>query len=101
MEKETQKAILQYLNLSGHYCYRNNSGMVFSEYKGKKRMWSVGMKGSSDIIGIAKDGKFIAVEVKSKGNKPTLYQHVFLEEVRKRGGYAIVAYSLDDVMKIL
>ena len=101
MEKETQKAIIQYLNLSGHYVWRNNSGMVFSEYKGKKRMWSVGLKGSSDVIGIAKDGKFIAVEVKSKGNKPTIYQNMFLDEVKKKGGYAIVAYSLEDVSSVL
>ncbi len=101
MEKETQKTILQYLNLKGHYCWRNNTGMIFSEYKGKKRMWYAGMKGSSDIIGIAKDGKFIAIEVKSKKNKPSLYQQLFLAEVKKRGGYAIVAYDLDTVMKIL
>ena len=101
MEKETQKAIIKYLNLSGHYVWRNNSGMVFSEYKGKKRMWSVGLKGSSDIIGIAKDGKFIAVEVKAKKNKASLYQQMFLAEVKKKGGYAIVAYSLEDVMKFL
>lgn len=101
MEKETQKAIIQYLNLKGHFVWRNNSGMVFSEYKGKKRMWSVGLKGSSDVIGIAKDGKFIAVEVKSKGNKPTLYQQAFLENIKKRDGYALVAYTLNDVMEVL
>lgn len=101
MEKEIQKTILEYLNLNGHYCWRNNTGMIFSEYKGKKRAWYAGMKGSSDILGVAKNGKFIAVEVKGKGNKPSLYQQMFLAEVKKRGGYAIVAYSLEDVMKSL
>lgn len=64
-------------------------------------MWRAGVKGGSDILGIAKDGKFIAVECKIKGNKPTALQELFLDEIRSRGGYGIVAYDLKDVENIL
>lgn len=100
-EKATQKLILEYLNNNKFYCWRNNTGMIFSEYKGKKRAWYAGMKGSSDIIGVAPNGKFIGIEVKGKGNKPSLSQQMFLAEVTKRGGYALVAYSLEDVVDFI
>jgi hypothetical protein len=46
------------------------------------------------------DGKFVAIECKIGRNKPTDLQNAYLEEIRKRGGIAIVAYSLDDVMDL-
>lgn len=41
-------------------------------------------------------GKLIAVECKAM-TRPTRLQLDFLEQVRKRGGIAIVAYGLADV----
>lgn len=43
----------------------------------------------------------IAIECKIKPNKPSLLQEAYLEEVRKRGGIAIVAYDLNDVEAVL
>lgn len=97
-EKELQNSILEYLNYKGHFCWRNSSG-AFKNDKGG--MYWFGKKGSSDILGIAKDGKFIAVEVKIKGNKPTLYQNMFIEEINHRGGYGIICYSLEEIQKYL
>lgn len=54
--------------------------------------------GTSDITGCTKDGRFVAFEAKIHPNKPTQLQDAYLEEVRKRGGIALVAYSLDDVI---
>ena len=96
-EHELQKIILEYLNLKGHFAWRNNTGAMVAEYKGKKRFWRAGIKGSSDILGVAKDGKFIAIECKGKGKYPTREQKDFLLEVERRGGYACVAWSLEDV----
>lgn len=53
--------------------------------------------GTSDITGCSKDGRFIAIECKIKPNKPTELQEAYLEEIRKRGGIAIVAYSFEDI----
>lgn len=98
-EKDIQKLILQYLNLQGHYCYRQNTGAVVNEYKGKKRFFRFGTPGASDITGISKAGKRIDIEVKADGNSPTENQINYLGEMSKRGGIAIVAYSLDDVIE--
>ncbi len=95
-EKDLQNAIIQYLNLHGHFVWRNNTGAFVLESAGKKRFMRAGIKGSPDIIGIAKDGRFIGIECKSKGRKSTLEQEVFLEQIRARGGIGIVAYSLKD-----
>lgn len=60
-------------------------------------MWRSGIKGGSDIIGLTKDGTFLAVECKIKPNRATDAQKAFLSEVTNRGGLAIVAYDIDDL----
>jgi VRR-NUC domain-containing protein len=60
-----------------------------------------GDRGMSDMIVCLPDGRFAAIEVKKKGNKPTQEQLQFLEAVHRANGIGIVAYSLDDVMKLL
>lgn len=57
--------------------------------------------GTADITGCARDGRFIAIECKIRPNKPTELQEAYLDEIRKRGGIAIVAYDLIDVENIL
>lgn len=54
--------------------------------------------GVSDILGIYK-GKFLAIELKAPKGKPSLAQVDFLDRVRSEGGIAILAYSLEDVIK--
>lgn len=105
-EKVLLAEILRYLAEQGHYCWRNNSGAVKMSYKTKagmvhNRFWKAGMKGSSDILGVAKDGRFIAIETKIKPNKPTEAQEYFLQRIRENNGYALCAYCLEDVSKYL
>ena len=97
-EKETQGAILEYLNLRGHFCWRNSTG-AFSNPN--NHFYRFGKKGSSDIIGVSKDGKGIAIEIKTKGKKPRPDQIAFLNEFVSRQGIGIVAYSVEDVQKYL
>lgn len=104
-EQSLVNACLNLLNISGHFVWRNNTGVVRSSYTNKSgitnnRMWRAGIRGSSDILGIAEDGKFIAIECKIKPNKPSFYQTVFLEDIRNHGGYAIVAYSTSDIKEL-
>lgn len=96
-EKEIQASILEYLNYQGHFVWRNNSATFFPQIRGKTYRVQAGFKGSADIIGIAKDGRFIAIEVKRKGGKPTLEQTQFIQEISSRGGHALVAESLEQV----
>lgn len=97
-EKETQKAILEYLKLKGYFCWRNNTGANVSEYKGKKRFFQYGKVGSGDILGLTKAGGFFSIEVKSSGKKPSPSQLEFMASVINSKGIAILAYSLDDVI---
>lgn len=99
LEKDIVNAILQYLQLKKIFAWRNNSGMIFGkDEKGRTYAHRMGPKGSPDIIGIMSDGRFLGIEVKVPGNKPTDEQSEFLEEIQKRGGIAFVAYSVDDVI---
>lgn len=99
-ESDIQKQILHYLNVSGHFAYRNNSGaFILAEPGKKRRFFRSGKKGSADIIGIQKEtGKMIAIEVKKSGAHPSEEQYEFLAEVQSRNGIAFVAFSLDDVI---
>ena len=105
-ETQLVKQIIQYLNYSGHFVWRSNTGSVTSSYKDKagrtkSRFIRFGFKGVSDIIGISKNGTMIAIEAKVGYNKPTQFQKDFLESVKDRGGIAIVAYCLEDVQSII
>ena len=57
--------------------------------------------GVSDILGCTPQGRFLAVECKDTGKKPTPEQVQFLDGVRERGGLAIVAHSVEEVASIL
>ena len=59
------------------------------------------MTGIADILGILPTGRFLAIEVKRKGNKTTPNQDIFLKGITDNGGLAIIAYSLDDVISKL
>jgi len=101
-EQQLVTLIINYLNAKGHFVWRHNSGVTHASYTTKAgvrkdRMWRSGLKGSSDIIGIAKDGRFIAIECKVGANKPTPLQEEFIASVLAHKGYACVAYDLSDV----
>lgn len=74
--------------------------MRFKDTNGRSNFIKLAHAGTADITGCSSAGRFIAIECKIGKNKPTDLQNAYLEEVRKRGGIAVVAYSLDDVMNI-
>ncbi len=77
-----------------HPAWRINAGMVKTEAGGMVRLAPAGF---SDIIGIY-EGRFLAIEVKVLGKKPTEAQQAFLDAVTAAGGVAFCAHSLDEVM---
>ena len=90
LEKDIQTAILNRLGLlKGAFFWRENSGMVQSEYGGKTRHWRAGIKGISDILGVYK-GYLVAIEVKRPGGKVSLHQSAFLKRVKECGGVSFV-----------
>jgi len=56
-------------------------------------------KGTSDLMAI-KDGKAHFIEVKVKPNKPSDEQLNFIEQMKKLGCNAGVAYSVDEAVDI-
>lgn len=106
-EHQIQNMLIEYLTMRGHFVWRNNTGVTKLDYTYKtgerkgmsgQRFFRAGKKGSADIIGIAKDGKLIAIEVKKKGGKVSPAQEEFLDRIKEKGGYAIVAYDENDVI---
>lgn len=97
-ESEVQKLILDYLRLNGCLVFKVNNGGVY--IKSRDCYMKGPIKGVPDIVGLTSKGRFIGVEVKVKYNKPSAEQLSFLAEIKKRKGIALVAYSLDDIIKI-
>lgn len=90
-EQSIQTAILARLSyLKDGFFWRQNSGLIQQQDKyGNTRVWRAGIPGISDIIGVYR-GRFVAIEVKRPGKKPTLEQEQFMQQVRNSGGIAFV-----------
>lgn len=82
----------------GVVIHRSNATVTLAE----ARMIQAGLtKGGSDIIGIAPDGRFLAVEVKTPTGRIRPEQTVFLDVVRKAGGIAGVARSVEEALRLI
>ena len=101
-EGQLVKAIVEYLEFNGHRAVRVNSGATVLEYKGRRRAIRMAPAGTSDILACLKPtGKFMAVEAKRGKNKATEAQSEFLRAIERIGGIAVVAYSVDDVIRAI
>ena len=101
-EHALQLQIMDYLSLNypKHYFWRNNSGALRNKYD---RLVRFGKVGSSDILGVSPDGRFIALEIKRPDGsyKPTPAQLEFLQAVASRGGIAGIVTSTEEVDQLL
>lgn len=98
-ESDIQRLIMLALSDAGCLIWRNNTGVL-------KNAAGIPIKfglcvGSSDLIGIAPGGRFLAVEIKTPTGKPTPEQTRFLEAVRARGGIAGIARSPAEALALL
>lgn len=100
-EHEIQAQIIDRLNLvKGAFFWRQNSGLIHSQYKGEERFWRAGVKGIPDIMGVW-DGVAVGIEVKRPGKKQSQDQITFAARIREAGGIAIVCTDAREVMKQL
>ena len=97
-ERNIQALILMALSEAGCLVWRQDTGA----YKAPDgRLIRYGLcNGSSDVIGVAKDGRFLAVEVKTATGRVSPAQVQFLDAVRRAGGRAGVARSVEDALSI-
>ena len=101
-EKQIQNEILEWLEKKGFFCWRNNNIGLFDVYTGKfRRKGKYQVLGVSDILGLMKDGRLIAIEVKSRIGRITENQQNFLDKVNENGGVGFLARSIEDVEKNL
>lgn len=97
-EADVLKQCLDYLKIKGIYAWRNNTGA----YKKGGFYIRYGKVGSSDILGIMNDGRFLAVECKrEKGGKLSEEQIDFLNAIKSRGGVAVCVRSVEELKEAL
>jgi Holliday junction resolvase len=88
---ETRR-ILEYLNSSGNFCWRQNAVRVPGRHFPKKN------RGIGDIIGVLKGGRHIEVEVKTGRDKPSLEQMNHSARVNERGGLHIFVADFNEFL---
>ena len=102
MSNRTESNVLNdcLVALSGAGCvaWRNNTGQL-PDKNGRPIKFGLCV-GSSDIIGIAPDGVFVAVECKTAVGQPTDAQLRFIKAVIAKGGRAGIARNSSDAVKI-
>lgn len=95
LEKDIQKGILDYLELSGIFCWTAKTTGTYDHYKRVFRKTNM-MKGVPDIICII-DGRFVGFEVKSSTGRQSVEQEIFQERCEKELGFYRVVRSVDEV----
>jgi hypothetical protein len=98
-EKVIQAAIMLEATKLGARLFRNQVGVY---HLADGRTLSSGLCfGSADLIGWTKTGRFLSVEVKRPGGKPSAQQIHWMEQVNKSGGLAGICWSVEDVRNLL
>lgn len=86
-EKTIENSIKRYLEQVGAYVVKHHGG-AYSRV------------GVPDIL-VCYRGRYVAIEVKNAKGKTSPLQDANIEMIRKAGGYAIVARSLEEVKALL
>jgi hypothetical protein len=99
-EKKLLNEIILAASELGVPLWRNNVGVTTTD-KGHRIRYGLGT-GSADLIGILPpDGRFFAVEVKTENTPLAAHQKQWIEAIRKHGGRAVVARSVEDVTRAI
>lgn len=109
-ERNIQAEIQLEMSKNNVVLFRNNIGSYLSE-SGHRVAYGVGGPGGSDLIGITPVvitqemvgqtlGVFTALEVKTKTGRSSEKQEKFIKSVLRLGGFAGIARSVEDALKI-
>ena len=101
-EKQLQSAIIEFLNYSGKcWVWKVNAGSIKIKTSKGTRMFQGAPKGHSDIQGMTKKGRFIALEVKVPKRRKNVseYQKQFLNKVKMYGGISAVVTSPEEALE--
>lgn len=100
-ESAVQKLILSGLRIHPKVAWvgRYNSGGMYGSRDQYVQFNNVA--GQSDLMGMLKGGRLLAIEVKRPGGVATEAQQRFLDRINAGGGIGIVATGWDDVARAL
>ena len=87
-EQDIQTSIMNYISSIGGLPLKFNNIGIYAK------------AGVSDILACIR-GRFVAIEVKKPGNKPSALQVNFINAINSIGGLAFWADSLEDVKDII
>ena len=87
-EQDIQTSIMNYISSIGGLPIKFNNIGIYAK------------AGVSDILACVK-GRFVAIEVKRPGKKPTALQNIFIEAINQIGGIAFWTDNLQDVKEKL
>lgn len=76
--------------------WRNNTGKLPDPRTG--RWVTFGLRGSADILGLLRGGRFLAVECKTRTGRLSPEQCSFRDMVLRLGGCYVVARSVEDAV---
>lgn len=98
-ESDIMRACMLALSEAGCLIWRNNTG-VLPDRQGVPIRFGLCV-GSSDLIGITPDGRFLAIETKTAKGRIRPEQQRFIDAVRAKGGIAGIARSPEDALDLL
>jgi len=97
-ESSVQALIMMALSEAGCLVWRQNTGSL-PDRNGRLVRFGLCV-GSSDIVGLCSDGKFLAIEAKTALGQPTDAQLNFIKAVQRQGGRAGIARSAAEAVEI-
>lgn len=90
---QIRESALKELAWRGFDCWINNNLAV----RGRK---FIGRRGVADLIGVTKDGRWVACEVKTLNDRLSSDQILFLNDIKKAGGEAFIACQVGDRVEL-
>ena len=99
-ERNVQTDIMEFLESKGFRVIKVNNG-AHKVKGGQYGRRSKSNTGVSDLLFCTDKGQFGAIEVKKSDGCASPEQIAFVEDIKKRGGFALIAYSLADVINAL
>ena len=99
-EADILKACLKLMRVHPYvvFVFRANSGAQLID---GKRWVKFGFVGMSDLLAMARSGRFLAVECKAKGKRASEDQQEFLDSVNSGGGLGLCVDNVGDLIRRL
>jgi hypothetical protein len=92
-EAPVLRGCLRWLHARGVFAWRNNTGTTWIN----GQPVSFGYPGSADILGIAPDGRFLAIECKSATGKQSEKQRAFQAKIEANHGVYLLVRSVEEL----